>query len=280
MKLVSLTICRNSAWSIGPVIRHALKYCDSAVVLTHACTDQTLNILRRFDDRVTIMQTVDEEWDEMHHRQMTLNYGREIGGTHFLILDDDEMLTNNLVPHIRERAERLQPKQIMRQPMRCCWRSLDQYRSDCGNPFSQCWKSVIFADAPDLYWEDEDGYQHHHTHPYNSVEARWDAPQGGGWLHFQHANWRRLVAKQTWYMCMELCRYGVIRANYHGTMDETGLQTTPVPPEWWSPLRDKIKLTAEPWQVRDIRRMVTERGEDFFTRNGVRTASVLKEWNV
>jgi hypothetical protein len=279
MKLISLTICRNSAWSIEPVITHALKYCDEAVVLAHACEDNTVEILRKFDDRIHIISTEKgPEWDEMAHRQKALEEGRVHGGTHFVILDDDEIMAEHLVPVFRAKAETLLPGELLRMPMRGCWRAVDQYRSDPGNPFTKCQKSVVFADSPNLHWKDDSGYQHHHTHPYNCTPWLWATEPGVGWMHFQHAYWPRLLVKQTWYMCMELCRYGEIRANYKGTMDEKGLETSPVPDHWKSPEIERLDLTAEPWQVKDIRRMVEERGEKFFTRNGVEIKSILAHW--
>ena len=277
-KIISLTICRNSAWSIKPVIEHALQYCDAAVVLVHASTDNTVDILRCLDDRVHILEAKAGPWDEMTHRQKTLEQGRSLGGTHFVILDDDEMMAQHLVAVARDRIQQLQPGELMRMPMPNLWRSVNQYRSDPGNAFSKCVKSVAFADSPELHWKASNGYQHHHTHPHNSRAHLW-APDGpAGWMHFQHANWNRLITKQHWYMCMELCRYGEIRANYRGTMDETGIEFTPVPVAWVSSLRDQLDLEATPWQVQDIKRMVAEKGLRFFLSHKLNIEQILKLW--
>lgn len=278
MKLISLTICRNSAWSIRAVLAHALQYCDRAVVLSHASEDNTDDIVLEFGERVHLVNATGESWDEMTHRQLTLFFGRELGGTHFVILDDDEMMAQHLVPLARQRIKALAPGELMRMPMPNLWRSVDQYRSDPESPFTRCVKSVAFADSPELHWKSSDGYQHHHTHPFNCRPVLW-APDGpAGWLHFQHANWDRLITKQYWYMCMELCRYGEVRANYQGTMDETGIGFSPVPEQWKSPLWDDIDLTAEPWQVNDIRRMVAEKGLQFFTSHNIPINTILNLW--
>jgi hypothetical protein len=119
-------------------------------------------------------------------------------------------------------------------------------------------------------WKAEKGgYQHHHTAPYGVNQIRLLSPDQGGYMHLQHANWERLVIKQTWYMCMELCRWGQIKANYRGTMDETGLKLSPIPPGWWSRERAMLKLEQTPWQLADIRRMVSERGAEWFGQRGV-----------
>ena len=277
MKLVSLTIARNSAWCINATLKHALRYVDEAVVLDHASTDGTTGILKRMSGPLHVLRVDDPEWNEMHHRQATLNYGRKIGGTHFVIIDDDEILTQHLVKDIREVLCDLPPGVCLKAPLMALWRSLDYYRSDFNNPFARAYKSVGFADAPDLFWESKDGYQHHHTHPYNSTDIRWLHHGDGGYLHFQHANWRRLVIKQTWYMCMELLRYGKVVANYKGTMDESGLELKPVPSKWWGPEKAAIKLDAEPWQLDDIKRMASEHGTNYFEARGVNVRRLLKE---
>jgi hypothetical protein len=269
MKLVSLTIARNSSWCIRATIHHALRYCDAAVVVLHASTDATLDILREFDQRVTIAKLEEPEWNEMEHRQTSLNIGRQIGGTHFVILDDDEILTMPVVSKMREYTESLPADVCLHLPLLCCWRSLDQYRSDPGNPFSTSYKSVMFADGPGIGWESLDGYQHHHTSPYGTDMYRWLRHDIGGYMHLQHANWRRLVAKQTWYMCMELCRWGKIKADYWGTMREDGLATTPVPPSWWGEEKAWLRPEQEPWHIAEIQRMVRERGAEFFLQHKV-----------
>jgi len=278
MRLIALTICRNSAWSIEAVAGHALTYCDHLVALCHACTDGTEDILRGLGDKVTVVTEKGNDWKEMNNRQRTLETGRALGGSHFLILDDDEILTANMVPGIRKLALQLEEGMIWQMPMYNCWRSLDQVRCDPGSPFAITWKSTIFRDSPDLHWESRKGYQHHHTHPYGSNASRW-YPKDGGWLHFQHAYWPRLVVKQCWYMAMELCRYGKIRANYLGTLNEKGLETRLVPQGWWPDVKDKINLEAVPWQLGELRQMVEDRGPEFFERHRIQVRKIFEHWD-
>lgn len=279
MNLISLTLARNSAWCIEATIGHALRYCDSAVVLCHSCTDGTQDILRSMDRVDVIEVKADDKWDEMRHRQAMLDRGRELGGTHFLILDDDEAVADTLVGSMRGLGDKLAPGDLAIMPMVCCWRSLERYRSDRRfNPFAKLMKSTVFCDSAELSWQPINGYHHHHTHPFNARCLRFRTANDAKWLHFQHASWPRLVTKQTWYMAMELCRYGKVVAAYAKSMDETGLELSPVPPDWWSDLKSKIDLTARPWQVDDLKRMVDERGVEFFTDNGINVNQALDYW--
>lgn len=273
MKLVSLTICRNSEWCIEATLRAALRWCDAAVVLNHASDDDTLQILTRlqteFRERITIIHESNPVWSEMRHRQRTLEHARRLGATHCAIVDDDEILCETLVPTIRDRIAALAPGEVLAIPWLMLWRSLDRYRVDPHSVFARSHVTMAFADAPHLRWEPTDGYEHHARAPRGGVITRERPVNGGGVMHFQHANWRRLVAKQTWYQMMELCRwpeFGVekIRRRYLPTLDERGLTTQPVPASWWGPEKALIQIDAEPWQERDMRRMISEKGRDYF----------------
>jgi hypothetical protein len=61
-------------------------------------------------------------------------------------------------------------------------------------------------------------------------------------------------------------------------MDETGLELSPVPPDWWSGLKSKIDLTARPWQADDLKRMVDERGAEFFMQHSINVNLALDYW--
>ncbi|MFA6043377.1 MAG: glycosyltransferase family 2 protein [Phycisphaerales bacterium] len=279
MRLISLTLARNSAWCIEGTLRHALRYCDEAVVLCHACTDGTQDILRDID-RVRIIETADADtWVEMEHRQRTLDEGRRLMGTHFLILDDDEIVADPAVKLMRPIAGTLKPGDIAMMPMVCCWRDLDHYRSDDPrtNPFARLCKSTVFADSPDLCWHAKDGYNHHHTQPYNSRQLLY-APGDLRWMHLQHASWPRLVTKQIHYMCREMVLYGGVKANYLRSMSEEGLALTPVPDAWWPGERALIDLEAEPWQAADLKNMVDKHGIRFFRDEGIPVEQALKFW--
>lgn len=279
MNLISLTLARNSAWCIEAVLRHALNYCDAAVVLCHSCTDGTQDIVRSIDRTHVIEVDEAEGWSEMKHRQQTLDTARELGATHFLILDDDEVAAQPLVERMRPLAESLNPGVVAAMPMVCCWRDLDHYRSDkLHNPFRNLHKSTVFADHPLLCWDDGTEYQHHHTAPRRSAAMPVRPRDGAMWMHLQHASWPRLVTKQTWYQMHELCRYGRVVADYAGSMSERGLERTPVPVAWWNEWKSLIDLDARPWQADDINRMVAKHGINFFTDNGINVKQALDYW--
>ena len=272
MKLICVSVCRNEAWTVEAMVRSALRWVDDVLVLDHASTDRTPDILAGLAQetgRVTLLREPEPLWRDMAFKQRLLVTAREMGGTHIAILDADEILTANLLPVIRPMIESLEPRQVLEIPWIQLWRSLDRYRDDRSN-WSRSFASMAVCDAPELYWAAVAGYEHHHhRYPFNGVPVKRLTLKEGGLLHYQHANWRRLMAKQTWYQMYEMVRWPhfgaeAIHKRYRGTYDETGLSTAAVPDGWWGPERELIRLDNPPWQEEDMQRMIMEKGSDYF----------------
>lgn len=245
MKIIGLMPARNEGWCIGYTARNLLTWCDELIVLEHVSHHPALDWLR-----VGRISESEPEWNEADFRQRLLVKGRELGGTHFAIVDADEILTANLVPKIRDMAGELAPAECLWLPWLCLWRSLDQYRCD-DSPFGRARVPVVFRDDPSIeHKRGADGYQLHSRPPFGAKVIDRLTAQDGGILHLQHANWTRLVAKQEWYIRQEQRRWGKVLANYAGTMNEDGLKLAPVPDGFWPTGRELIDLAAEPWQAK------------------------------
>jgi hypothetical protein len=275
MKLVALMPVRNEAWVLGASLRAALRWCDHVVVLNHASTDSTAGIIcdvaEEFSTRVTSLYEPRPEWKEMDHRQRMLEVGREIGGTHFALVDADEILTGNLVPTIRYWISKLQPTEILQVGMLAMWRSLDHYRVGQSIWSNRHDLTLAFCDHPSLGWAARNGYDHHSREPHGSRRSQFPHVQGGV-MHLQWASWRRLVAKHARYKMDERIKYPnrsiqEIDRMYSLALDEKGIEVQTVEPEWWAPhmrYRGLIELGAEPWQERQCREWIAEHGPEMF----------------
>lgn len=273
MRLIVLMIARNEEWVIGESLRAALRWCDAAIVMNHASTDGTAarveEVQREHPGRIQLLHQSDPTWREMRDRQATLDAGRDFGGTHFAIVDADEMLTANLIRIIRHKIESLKPGELLSLPWLCCWRSLRQYRKD-GSIWSRSFASVAFKDSPELHWETRDGYDFHHRSPFGITNAaRSITYDMGGLLHFQHASWRRLTSKQCLYQMVETVRWGgqderftpeAINARYNPTVNEDQIQLSPLPEHWVPPELAMVDVSAEPWQEAEAKRLWAEHG--------------------
>lgn len=273
MKLIALCPVRADAWSFAASARAVLKWCDGLIVCQNAgWADKATTDAIPTDPRVTHMLSDAPAWDEADIRRAMLEKGRELGGTHFALVDADELLTGNLIGTIRDTAAALNPGDCLRLPWLHLWRGLDQYRDD-ESPFGrQAYTSVVFRDAPHLtYRPRDDGYQFHMRAPAGArIVQRQD--RSGGLMHMQHVVWRRVCAKQAMMRVTERLRWKTLKpcqinARYGPTTDEAGITLRDVPGEWWTgneDVRALIDLDAEPWQEQEVARLIGEHGRERF----------------
>ena len=278
MTLVGLLLVRNEDWIIGASLRAALQWCDGMAVCFHSCTDRTEELVweikRETHKDVRASYWDEGRWEEMVLRQMLLTDGRNMGGTHFAMIDADEILTANLLPEIRSHVEKLAPKEVLELPM-LAMRDLDHYQDD-DTVWSRAWLSLAFADHPSLTWKPyKDGYHFHHRCPYGVAGGM--APRllsgkaQGGVMHLQWSNRRRITAKHALYSAWEWIRWPERRGmrginQTYGEALQAPKKTSPAPLAWWSGYRkDLIDLSGEPWHEAELAKLIAERGREAFS---------------
>jgi hypothetical protein len=86
-----------------------------------------------------------------------LDRARSLGGSHFVIVDADEVPTANLLPRLRELALRPAAGAIVSMPMISPYHRSDVYRWD-GSWGAKNRIPWAFCDSPALHWKIADGY--------------------------------------------------------------------------------------------------------------------------
>ena len=103
MKIVGLIPARNESKIIEQCL-HALSfYTDAIIYLDDASDDNSVAIVESVADKYRVEKIIKKKiWkrDEPGDRNALLKAGREIGGTHFIVIDADEMLTSNCLQKI------------------------------------------------------------------------------------------------------------------------------------------------------------------------------------
>lgn len=236
MRLTGLMVVKNEDWILGTSLRACMMWLDQVVVVDHSSSDGTAKIINevtgdypfrvhysRWEDKKTIklanafdgeirdvqVHDPDAPWDEMTVRQHSLLLGRKFGGTHFAIVDADEVLTGNLLTTIRSQIGALDPGRCLDLPM-LAMRTADRYQDD-DSDWSRSWLTLAFADRPDLTFKPGvDGYHHHHRKPYGVYDPSFrylSNKNDGGVMHFQFAAHRRLLAKHVLYRMVDHLRW-------------------------------------------------------------------------
>jgi glycosyltransferase involved in cell wall biosynthesis len=267
VKIVAILPVRNEDWVLGLSARALLQWADELVILDHCSTDGTFDIEEQLDsDRVHFIYDGNPVWREMAHRQKLLECARLRGATHIVTIDADEVVSSNLVPHMRAIVEDMPPGMVLQLPWITCRDSIHQQHAS--GLWAEQHASAAFVDSPELGWQAREGYDFHHRHPMGRpcVPFKPFPHAGGGILHLQYSSRRRLLWKQYLYELTEKLRwpgrepiseinkryaysvYGQATPPPNGV---TSFDLTPVPAEWWSGYADLMQylhVDAEPWQ--------------------------------
>lgn len=274
MNIMGLMLVREEDWILGTSARAALKWVDSLMIVEHHSEDQTelicANLEMEYPDRVHLGYEPDiEHWDEMQMRDRMLVAGRDLGATHFAIIDADEILTANNLANVRGWFLALRPGQILDVPM-IPMRGLYEYQHD-GSVWSRAKLTLGFRDDSHLtHRPGKDGYEHHNRPPHGCRKNRHTPSCDGGTMHLQFSNKRRLISKHILYRMVDHLRWpgreSVKRLNqkYDAALqDPTELQ--PVPWEWVTGYQwNKINLHGVPWQENRIKGLLELHGRESF----------------
>jgi glycosyl transferase family 2 len=286
MNLVGMMPVRNEDWVLGLSARVALQWCDRLVILNHASTDRTEEIIQElraeYGHRVLYITHHRTHWNEMDDRDWMLTFARangsETGATHLAIIDADEILTANLLGGIREQVANLRTNQMLMLPGYNLRGSLDLYHLN--GLWGQRQFSTAFKDVNTAAWK---GDTFHHREPHG---VKWEhlcmVRQGqGGTMHLWGASLRRLRAKHALYKVRERLQFpdkavSGIEYTYNQWRDgRPDRKDTPntwtfaeTPMEWMGPYRptiaEHLHMFDIPWQEEEVHKLVREYGSERF----------------
>ncbi len=240
-KVVGLMPARNEENIIANALRAMAKITDAIVYLDDNSTDLTLEIVKSLKDECNIETIITKDnWfrDEPADRNRLLEEGRKIGGTHFLVLDADEIITSNAIEDnkLRIGIMKMKPGDVLMLNWIQLWRSTSQYRFD-NSQWTNHYKDFAFCDDGKCSYESE--FIHTRRTPGNlSGKVFRISGYETGVMHFQFVNWRNLLIKQAWYRILEKLRtpqkpVDAINERYAPSKDETNINLEQSPEEWF-----------------------------------------------
>jgi glycosyltransferase involved in cell wall biosynthesis len=278
-KIVALLAVHNERLFIKQALKGLALYADGIVLLDDASDDDTLALVESLKDECKIERIISKKvWhrDEAGDRNLLLNVGREIGGTHFIILDADELISAPSLKdnHLRNRILQLEPGERLLLPWVQVWRSPYTYRSD-SSPWAGHFGDFIFCDEPSLLYT-ADYFLHATRSPIHADKKSMPTVKinvpGVVILHFQFSNWRNLLIKQAWYRCLEHIRLPnkpveEINELYGHSKNEKTLQLSPIPEQWlagYDFYDANVFFESEVWREKQIMGWFKEYGIDYF----------------
>lgn len=238
-KIVALVPARNESFLIEQCLRGLALYADAIVVLDDASEDNTIEIVESIAQECKVKKIIKrEKWhrDEPFNRSRLFQAGRDIGGTHFIFVDADEMFTAHCLKDdfLRKKILELEPGDVLYMPWIPVWRDVYKYRADRGVPV----KSFVCCDDGTCSYGGY-GKQFIHTGRFpKNLSGKHVTINTHGVLHFQAVNIKNMGIRKAWYMCIEKIRYTDFPLDYrHKRYDhmtnEDGLKLKDCPRHWF-----------------------------------------------
>lgn len=227
VKIIALLPFKNEEALLPTYISGVAGCVDKIIALDDGSTDSSRMILEKsgvkvynsdnpgksIDRNCSRMRGRKEAaWDEISNRQKLLDLGRKAGGTHFLCLDADEIITKPFSSNLRDICKDMSPGQYINSDWLNVCPSLAQYYHN--SPWPR--QDVLCADLPrynftthkDVHkWVGNAGMHVDRVHVPKGSGNRISftvVPSGKIILHFQWAFWHNAVLKQAWYRVSEL----------------------------------------------------------------------------
>lgn len=276
-KIVAYMQVRNEENIIEQALRCLSYYVDAMVILDDASTDTTPAILERLRHELPIERIIYNEtsaWltgGESDSMQKLLQNARDIGGTHFIFMDADEIISSNCLDkdYLRKQILSLERGDVIALKFVNLWRSTNFYRCD-GSPYGRDgWRAIIFHDYPGCSYKKSSLHGSRHPHPLSGKLHK--LPRKYAVLHFQFVNWENLLAKQAWYRCLEHVKKiqepNAINRRYDPSKDERALRLEKTSPDWLEGYKDfDTSLYDLPvkWRKQQVREWFEQFGEDYF----------------
>lgn len=270
-KIVGLVPVRNEALILKPCLIALAQLTDAIVLLDDASEDNTVTVARELAQQCNIERIHEKKiWyrDEPGDRNILLALGREIGGTHFVVIDADEIFTASCIKnnHLRTMILALEPGQTIDAHWIRLWRYPDAFRTDA------IIKEFIFCDDGSCFYES--GFIHTHRVPKNLNKKGTVSLKPFhqyGLLHMQAANWRNMQIRQAWYRCLYKIRRNDLDAEKINDLcknaeDESGIRLARCPREWFEyPDVDfSLFARAEQWRENQVLEWFASYGRNYF----------------
>lgn len=278
-KIVGLVPGRNESNFLVQHLKALSLFVDAIVYLDDASEDNSVEIVKSIAAECKIEKIITKEtWyrDEPGDRNRLLNEGRAIGGTHFIVLDVDEMITSNSLDDnfLRNIILSLNPGDKLNLLWIQLWRSVDRFRVD-KSPFTWNYTGFIFCDDQRCSYTSD--FIHTSRIPNNlsgkiTKLKNYDNDYTHGIIHFQFVNWRNLLIKQAWYRCLEHIRnpsksIREINIIYGESKKEQTIRTLQSPHQWFANYTffdPTIYQAPELWREHQVLSWFDQYGITFF----------------
>lgn len=153
IKIIALLPFKNEAHNLFAYMKNMSKLADLIIGFDDNSSDNSLEI---FKDLGGLPLTFDlknnfSRGGQYKIRNALLNKGRELGGTHFIILDADEVFNETFTDVGRNYIQKLKPGEVLQLLWISCYPDMSHYVSG-DSPWTPRYHDFIFCDSKQLYY--------------------------------------------------------------------------------------------------------------------------------
>lgn len=274
MKIIALFPVKNEAWILPTTIPQIKKFADEVICVDGNSVDNTVEILQSLGVKV---RPQDEKGTNFSSwRRQLLEWGRELGGTHFLWVDADECPTTNFLPHYKEELAKMKPGEKLCMQWLTLWKDPKAYRDDT-SVWSNLYKDFVYCDDGIANFADV-ALHEGRTPGSNEGTQKIISPEIGAMLHFQAVAFKRYQIKQAFQRCRELDMQTAsaqrINHKYSETLDNPHAKVTVVPEQWTLGIFLPDTLTE------GHEESYLDRIKEFFAKRGIEYFEPLAIWHI
>jgi glycosyltransferase involved in cell wall biosynthesis len=266
MKIVGITPMKNEQAFIDSFATSVTKICDKVIVLDDNSTDNSVELLKKYDKIEFISINDENGWGGK--RSYLYNLARDYSATHIVALDADEVFSDPFVDNLDSILDRLNPGFKVALNWLAMWKTTSHYRNDY-SVWSNNYKDFLIHDDGKLNYDG--GWIHEPRLPITENYIKIPTEQGAV-LHYQFSCWDAFQIKQSWYRCLEKVRNkhksaGEINQTYRITLDDNNVMLSEIHESWKrniiEPNLDEV-YNGTLWRINDIKNWLNEYGVDYF----------------
>jgi len=293
-KIIGLMQVRNEAPIIEMALRAMAVYTDSIIVLDDNSSDNSVEIIKSLAKELNIekiIERAESAWyhkTELDNKQDLLDAARTCGGTHFIHLDADEMLTANCAKDnwLRGQILSLKRGQVLSLRMIHLWKDLEHYRDDEHMTPRKLGIGAFMHDNGTCNMQDNknissSGFIHIGRFPITKNVK--NINDGKHYIiHFKFVNLEDVKIKTAWYMCLERIRLNENLSlkfpnrtiqdinnsyNYYQNCFKDELVILkPMQPEWldYSFFKPEVFYNQHVWRKKELFSWFNKFGIDYF----------------
>ena len=278
MKLGALLIFKNEKDVILGYMSNVSQFADIVVGYDDGSTDGSAELFTKLGGELILEKSSKNYGDggQYEMRQLTLEYARRLGCTHFVVLDADERLYFSDKKILYLNLENLEAGQKLAIDWVNLWNSFDEYCA-FGGHWAPRKKSFFLKDHPRMTYLTFDGHKdifHSDRLPIMPNAKKWQELNQPDFavLHLQFGNPRKNLTQKAWYQALELIKQPYAAAfinQVYNTDKKYLIETEPIPVGWNDVLKidsSKSYVLEDDWRYKQVLIEFDKRGIEFFEK--------------